>query len=89
MDGELSFLVFRAIGLLGFVTYLGSFIAVQSGHICPRGLTYPGLNVGAALLVLVGLQVEWNLSSALIQLTWIAVGLTTIGRRALRTGSET
>jgi phage shock protein PspC (stress-responsive transcriptional regulator) len=81
MHSDIAFLLLRAFGVAGFVLYLIAFVGVQSGRICPRGMAYPAVNVAAASLVLVGLQAEWNLSSALIQLTWITVGLTTVGRR--------
>ena len=84
MHSDIAFLLLRAFGVAGFVLYLIAFVGVQSGRICPRGMVYPAVNVAAASLVLIGLQAEWNLSSALIQLSWITIGLTTVGCRVWR-----
>ncbi|MEL6642215.1 MAG: hypothetical protein AAFP98_13060 [Pseudomonadota bacterium] len=64
----------RVAGLFGFAFYMASFAALQFKIIDGHGLTYSLLNVLAASLVLVSLTAEFNLASALIQVSWIIIG---------------
>ena len=66
---------FQIIGLMGFLVYLLSFAWVQIGSLDGNSVCYSLLNVLAASLVAVSLVVEFNLASALIQASWILVGL--------------
>ncbi len=70
-------LVCKWLGVAGFILYMASFAALQLEMIDGHGLIYPLSNVLAASLVLVSLTAEWNLASALIQVSWITIG--TIG----------
>ena len=63
------------IGILGVVFYLGSYAALQFGYIQGRGYLYPMLNAIAAALVAVSLIEAYNLSSLLIQISWISISL--------------
>jgi len=65
---------FRVAGLFGFFVYMASFAALQFKLLDGQSLIYTGLNVLAASLVLVSLMVDFNLSSALIQISWITIG---------------
>ncbi|QBF31271.1 hypothetical protein CFI11_08580 [Thalassococcus sp. S3] len=65
----------RLAGLLGLATYLLGFAALQMRLICGNGAMFSILNILAATLVLIGLSVDFNLTSALIQISWIAIGL--------------
>ena len=67
--------LFNYLGLLGFVTYLTSFGALQFRIIDGNSIFYTLLNVLAATLVLISLTVDFNLASALIQITWIIFGV--------------
>ena len=77
--GPLQFL-----GILGFLTYLLAFAAVQSGVMDGNGLGFTLSNMLAAALVGVSLLVEFNLSSALIQISYLVIGFIGIFRWALR-----
>ncbi|MEL6571333.1 MAG: hypothetical protein AAFQ64_06735 [Pseudomonadota bacterium] len=72
------------VGVGGFLFYLFSFGAVQLGQLDGNSATYSVLNIFAASLVAVSLLAEFNLSSALIQASWIAIGLTGLILRALK-----
>ena len=71
------------VGLIGVAFYIGSYAALQLGLL--RGSAYPYtlLNLGAAILVLISLTQEFNLSSAIIQVTWIGISLVGLVRMAL------
>lgn len=65
----------QLIGVLGFILYMTSFGGIQFGWIDGNGVFYTICNVVAASLVAVSLIPEFNLSSALIQGSWICIGL--------------
>ncbi|KNG92521.1 CBU_0592 family membrane protein [Pseudaestuariivita atlantica] len=67
-------LLCKAAGVAGFLLYMASFAALQLELIEGQGLMYPLSNVLAASLVLVSLAAEWNLASAMIQVSWITIG---------------
>ncbi len=67
-------LVYRIAGLVGFFFYMSSFAALQFKWLDGQGLTYSLMNIAAASLVLISLTNEFNLASALIQVSWIVIG---------------
>ena len=76
-------------GAIGVALYLCSYAALQAGWIRGNGYLYAGLNMAAAGLVLVSLAANWNLSAAVIQISWITISVVGITRvwlltRALR-----
>ena len=77
--------LYRIAGLLGFFFYMASFAALQFRILDGQGMTYSFLNVLAASLVLVSLTAEFNLASALIQVSWIVIGIAGILLRVKRT----
>ncbi|HMB14313.1 MAG TPA: cyclic nucleotide-binding domain-containing protein [Roseovarius sp.] len=74
--------VFNAAGLAGVVLYLGSYALLQAGILRGSGYTYAILNLFASCLVLISLTVAFNLSSAIIQVSWIVISLMGIARLA-------
>lgn len=67
-------LICRGIGIVGFLLYLTAFASLQLRWMCGHSRTHTLLNMMAAACVLVGLSVDFNLASALIQFSWIAIG---------------
>ena len=65
----------RAIGVLGFITYVATFFALSLRILTSEHLTYFALNIAAAAMVMVSLIHEFNLASALIQSFWILIGV--------------
>jgi hypothetical protein len=63
------------IGVAGFLVYMLSFACVQLNAMDGNGVLYSLSNVLAASLVAISLIAEFNLSSALIQGSWIIFGL--------------
>ncbi len=70
------------IGVGGFVCYIIAFGAVQLGFLDGNSIAYTLANLVAAIMVAVSLIAEFNLSSALIQGSWIMIGLTGLILRA-------
>lgn len=90
---ELSDSFFIWCGHVGVFSYVGSYAALQLGIIRGNSLTYTFANLLGASLVLVSLINTFNLASAMIQITWIAIsifGLTRLYflRRQLRFSDE-
>lgn len=67
--------VAQGIGVLGFICYISLFSAVQLGRMDGNSTVYSLGNVIAASLVAISLLEEFNLSAALIQGSWIVIGL--------------
>ena len=63
------------VGILGVFFYMGSYAALQFGYIQGRGYIYPLLNAIAASLVAISLIEAYNLSSLLIQISWISISI--------------
>ncbi len=65
----------RAAGIAGVAFYLGSYSMLLAGLLRGSGYAYASLNLVAAVLVLFSLSREFNLASALIQISWIAISV--------------
>ncbi len=68
------------VGVAGFIAYISAYALLQGGVLEGRSLNYTLLNLTGATLVLVSLMDKFNLGSALIQISWIAVSLWGLGR---------
>ena len=66
---------YESIGVAGFVCYTTAFGAVQFGLMDGNRMPFTLLNILGACLVGVSLTAEFNLASALIQGSWIVIGL--------------
>lgn len=67
--------LYEYAGLFGVVLYLSAYGLLQAGLIGGNSYTYTLLNLFAAAFVLVSLALHFNLSSALIQISWIAISI--------------
>lgn len=75
---------YQIVGTIGFLTYMGSYAALQAGWLQGSGTGYTLANLLAALLVLVSLSETFNLPSALIQISWVLISLYGLARIARR-----
>jgi len=75
------------LGLVGVGVYVGSYGLVQANRLDGNGSGYSVANVLAASLVLVSLIRDFNLPSAVIQITWIIFGIAGLLVRYLRAAS--
>ncbi|WP_298862222.1 hypothetical protein [uncultured Sulfitobacter sp.] len=66
---------YEAVGVAGFICYIGAFGAVQLDLMDGNQTHFTLLNILAACLVGISLIAEFNLASALIQGSWIFIGL--------------
>ncbi len=73
-----------AIGIGGVALYLLAYALLQLGLLRGSGYSYTLLNMSAASCVLVSLLEEFNLSSFLIQISWILISIVGLFRMFLR-----
>ena len=80
-----AFSILDVAGIAGVGFYLGSYTALQLGMLRGDGYAYAILNAAAAALVLLSLKEAFNLSSAVIQVSWIVISLVGITRHYILT----
>ena len=73
-------LVLEALGILGVVIYMVSYVFLNAGYITGHGYHYTLMNMAAAICVLASLSQSFNLASAMIQICWIAISLFGLAR---------
>lgn len=84
---------FDIAGLFGVFFYVSSYALLQAGWIRGSGALYTWMNLIASSLVLISLVNDFNLSAAIIQVTWITISLGGLLRnlyltRAMRFSAE-
>ncbi|WP_108880996.1 CBU_0592 family membrane protein [Anderseniella sp. Alg231-50] len=72
--------IFNAIGIVGVSLYIANYTALQTGFVRGQGYVYPTVCLIAASCVLASLMQDFNLSSAVIQVTWITISIIGITR---------
>lgn len=80
---------YEVTGVLGFLCYISAFGAVQFGWLDGNSTAYSLANIFAASLVAISLLQDFNLASALIQGSWIVIGLTGLTLRAWKAWPST
>lgn len=68
-------MLFNAIGLLGVVMILVTYGLVQVDRIDVKGMRYSFFNAFGALLILISLYVNFNLSAFVIELSWLLISI--------------
>ncbi len=64
---------YQLVGIAGTCIYLGCYFLTQLGKLSTPGFTYSALNIIAASCVGVSLIYDFNLASAMIQVSWIVI----------------
>lgn len=85
MDQIISAQVSQIIGLGGVFIYLLSYALLQMGIIGGNSYAYPGMKVIAACMVMVSLVHAFNLTTLLIQISFIVISLYGMIRLAVLT----
>ncbi len=71
-------------GVIGFAIYVANYTLLTARVLSSNSVLYFCLNLTAASLVLLGLSVNFNLASALIQGFWVIMSILGIALRVLR-----
>lgn len=74
--------IWSASGLIGVALYLSAYGGLQLGLLRGSSATYTVMNLLAAMAVLVSITEAFNLSSMLIQISWITLSLVGLARMA-------
>lgn len=69
-----------AVGNLGVLLVLGTYLGLQLGRFDSRGVAYSACNAAGAALLLVSLSVNFNLSSVIIEVFWLAISFVGLWR---------
>ncbi len=72
--------LFNTIGIVGVSLYIANYTALQTGFVRGQGYVYPTVCLIAASCVLASLMQDFNLSAAVIQVTFIAISIIGIAR---------
>jgi hypothetical protein len=68
-------------GTAGVVMIIGAYFLIQTGRLTAMQLTYILLNLVGALLILLSLLFDFNLSAFLMEIAWVVISL--MGMRRL------
>ena len=68
------------VGNLGVVCVLGTYLSLQMGRLALNGLMYSLINGLGALLIMVSLFFNFNLSSFTIEVVWLLISAYGIGK---------
>ncbi len=68
------------VGTVGVAAIVGSYLLLQTQRLRAEDLRYSVLNAAGALLILVSLIFDFNLSAFIIEAFWVLISLIGIGR---------
>lgn len=71
------------VGNLGVLCILGTYLALQLGRMQSTGYRYSAINGLGAVLIMVSLSYDFNLSSFIIEIFWLLISVVGITRRYL------
>ena len=63
------------IGNIGVVLVLGTYLMLQLGRMNAQTVAYSSLNGLGAILILVSLLVDFNMSSFIIEIAWLLISV--------------
>lgn len=73
-------IITTSIGIVGVITLLIAYVFLQLGKLAGTGFGYSFLNLIGSLMILVSLNVDWNLPAVIIEIAWALVSLLGIWR---------
>lgn len=77
------------VGNIGVLLILGSYLRLQMGRVDAAGLAYSAINGAGALLILISLLYEFNLSAFVVEAAWFAISLFGVARSLVRRNAAT
>lgn len=88
--GMMNYTWYDLVGNIGVFMVVMAFYLLQTERLNSRDIRYSLLNLTGAVLLLISLLFNWNLSSVIIELFWIAISLIGIFKHLTRkrTGAE-
>lgn len=83
----MSYTWFDLVGNIGVFLVVLAFYLLQTERLTSRDIRYSLLNLTGAILLLISLMFNWNLSSVIIELFWIGISLIGIFKHMTRNSS--
>lgn len=77
-----------AVGNVGVLLVLGAYLGLQLGRLDSQGPAFSACNAVGAVLLLVSLTVNFNLSSVIIEIFWLAISVIGLWRYRRQRRSE-
>lgn len=71
------------VGIIGVICLIVAYGLLQLDFVSGDSISYLLLNLVGALLVLVSLYFEWNLSAAVVEGIWVLISCYGLGKQAL------
>ena len=72
------------VGNLGVLFVIGTYVLLQAERISATSYTYSSFNATGAMLIMVSLFYDFNLSSFMIEVAWLFISLFGIARQLLK-----
>ena len=69
------------LGNTGVVMVIGTYFALQTGRMSINDRVYSLLNAMGAILILMSLMIDFNLSSFIIEIVWFSISVYGLMRR--------
>ncbi|MGE3713406.1 MAG: hypothetical protein AB7F82_02605 [Alphaproteobacteria bacterium] len=66
-------MLFNTIGITGMACFLSAYYFLQKGSYRPDDYRYLILNLAGAVLIIVSLLWDWNLSAFLLEAAWFLI----------------
>jgi hypothetical protein len=66
-------ILFNLIGLTGMASFLFAYLMLQRGRWTHDSYIYLMVNLAGAILILISLWHDWNLSAFLLECAWAAI----------------
>ena len=71
----LNVTIFDVLGIIGVGLIIGTYLLLTTGHMRSDGWRYPAFNGLGAVLVLVSLLIDFNLSAFIVEAFWAVISL--------------
>ena len=69
------------VGNLGVLCILGTYLGLQLGRMSATGYLYSAVNGLGAVLIMISLMYDFNLSSFIIEVFWLIISIIGMARR--------
>lgn len=82
----MSYTVFDFLGNVGVFLIVATYLALQLGRMSSGSLYYSALNAVGAVLILISLYFEFNLSAFIVEVFWLVISLYGLAKGYLNRG---
>jgi uncharacterized membrane protein YkgB len=76
----MQFSFYDAVGTIGVVTIIITYVLLQAGRLNSENVFYSGLNAAGASLVIFSLYFDFNFPAFIVEFFWLLISLYGVGR---------